>query len=489
MSGARGRTGLALLLLLLVVQVPAVATAAEPLPAVFHVHSRLSTGALTLAELLAQAERDGLGAVLLAENYLLRVEYGLPPFRALTRVVREEPSVLDHREAYAREVAAARRQFPNMVIVPGVEVMPHYRWTGTPLTMEMTLHDTQKNILVFGIDPLDLHTLTVTGNPHARVLGAQSVIDALPVLLVVPGVLLLWRPRVRRTRLGSAVVVVRRRRWVLGGLLLAIGVIALVRGWPFTVDRYPPWRDFGIEPYQTLIDDVEKRGGAAVWSFPEGPDAGTRSYGPVQVRWRTDAYPDDLLRSSGYTGFGAVYEQSLRFARPAEGWDRLLTQYVAGERAQPAFGVGEAGYHSSRAGKRLRPVQTVFFVDERSPKGVLDALKRGRMYAMRNSADAALVLSEFAVTGDGGAAGMGDTLKAAPGTPIEVRATVSSPSGSPIVRVTLVKDGKVEAAWTGRTPLEIRRPDVASARRAYYRLDARVSASDYLVSNPVFVAP
>ena len=212
----------------------------------------------------------------------------------------------------------------------------------------------------------------------------------------------------------------------LGGLLAAIGVIALVRGWPFTVDRYPPWRDFGIEPYQVLIDEVEKRGGAAVWSFPEGPDAGTRSYGPVTVRWRTDAYPDDLLRSSGYTGFGAVYEQPLRFARPAEGWDRLLSQYIAGERTRPAFGVGEAGYHSGRAGKKLRPVQTVFFVDERSPKGVLDALKRGRMYAMRNSADAALVLSEFAVTGGGGAAEMGDTLKAAPGTPVEVRATVSS---------------------------------------------------------------
>jgi hypothetical protein len=486
-SRARRRTGLAVVLLLLALA-PA-AMAAEPLPAVFHVHTRLSTGALTMADLLAQAEKDGLGAVFFAENYLLRVEYGLPPFRALTRVVREEPSVLDRREAYAREVAEARRRFPHMVIVPGVEIMPHYRWSGNPLTMAMTLHDTQKNVLVFGVDPLDLHTLPVTGNPHARVLGTQSLIDAIPVLLLVPGAMLLARRGVRRVRLGSAVVVVRRRRWLRGGLLVAIGVVALVRGWPFTVDRYPPWRDYGTEPYQVLIDEVERRGGAAVWSFPEGPDAGERSYGPVKVRWRTEAYPDDLLRTSGYTGFGAVYEQPLRFARPGEGWDRLLTHHVAGERAQPVWGVGEAGFHSGRGGKRLRPVQTVFFVEERSPAGALDALARGRMYAVRNSGEATLVLSELAVTGGGAAAGMGDTLRAAAGTPVEVRASVSSPTGSHAVRVTLVKDGKVEASWAGRTPLEVRHPDVAGVRRSYYRLDARVSSADYLVSNPVFVAP
>jgi hypothetical protein len=485
-SLARGRLGLALLLLL--AQAPA-AAAREPLPAVFHVHTRLSTGALTLTELLTQAEEDGLGAVFLSENYLLRLEYGLPPFRALTRMVREEASVLDHRARYAREVAEARRRFPRMVIVPGVEVMPHYWWSGNPLSLAMTLHDTQKNVLVFGIDPLDLHTLPVTGNPHARVLGAQSFVEALPVLLIVPGALLLARPRRRRVRLGTAVVIVRRRRWLLGGVLLALGVLALVRGWPFTVDRYPPWRDFGIEPHQALIDDVERRGGVAVWSFPEGPDAGERRLGPVHVRWRTHAYPDDLFRTSGYTGFGAVYEQPLRFARPGEGWDRLLVQHVAGERARAAWGVGEAGYHSGRGGKRLRPVQTVLLVDERSEAGALEAFRRGRMYAVRNSGDAMLVLAQLVVAGAGASAGMGDTLKAAPGEPIEVRAAVSSPGGAHAVRVTLVKDGKVESAWSGRTPIEIRHPDVAGPRRSYYRLEARVSAADYLVGNPVFVAP
>ncbi len=66
----------------------------DRLPAVLHLHSDLSTGDFPLEQLAAMAEKQGIGALLLAENYLLRVEYGLPPFRALTRAVREERSVL-----------------------------------------------------------------------------------------------------------------------------------------------------------------------------------------------------------------------------------------------------------------------------------------------------------------------------------------------------------------------------------------------------------
>ena len=75
---------------------------------VVHVHSDLSTGDFSLEELVALADRQGIGALLLAENYLLRVEYGLPPFRALTRVSREERSVDGRVEHYLARVAEAQ---------------------------------------------------------------------------------------------------------------------------------------------------------------------------------------------------------------------------------------------------------------------------------------------------------------------------------------------------------------------------------------------
>ena len=481
---------------LLVVVALAVVTAApavalERLPAVLHVHSSLSTGALRLEDVAATAERQGLGAVLVTENYLLRVEYGLSPFRALTRLSWEEKSVLWRLQEYLTRVEDVRRRFPNMVLTPGVEVMPHYHWSGSPFSLELALHETQKNILVFGLhDVASLGALPVIGNPATRELALQSLIDLAPAMLIIPGLVLLARPRMRRARLGSSVIVVRRRRWILGGIVLAIGVLGLVRGWPFTVDQYPPWMSYGLDPHQVLIDDVGARGGATVWSFPEAPDAGERRIGPMRVRWNTAPYPDDLLRTSGYTAFGAVYEQPTRFTRPGDGWDRLLTQYVAGERTRPVWGVGESGFHAALAGKRIGPIQTVFLVGERSEAALLDALKRGRMYAVRQSGEAPLVLGEFLAVSATAAAGMGDTLAAPAGTPIEVRATIETADGRPhAVRVALVRNGEVVGTWTGPAPLRIVHRDVADTSRRYYRLDARVSSSDYLLANPVFVAP
>ena len=478
----------AALALLLATVAPAAAL--ERLPGVLHVHSNFSTGTDTIDGLATVAREQGIGALLLSENYLLRLEYGLPPFRALTRVVHEERSVLDRVEEYFARIAEARRRFPGMVFVPGVEVMPHYHWSGNPLALDLRIHDSQKNLLLFGINDAEgLRRLPVTGNPGARVFQARGLIEALPALLIVPGLVVLARPRRRRIRLGGMVIVQTQRRWLLGGALVLIGMATLVRGWPFTVDRYPPWRAFGLDPHQEVIDAVETRGGAVVWSFPEAPDAGERFFGPARVSWGTAPYADDLLATSGYTAFGAVYEQPTTFARPGGGWDRILGQYAAGERARPVWGVGESGYHQASRGKRIGPIQTVFLVEQRTEAAVLDALKRGRMYAVRTT-EVGLVLAELVVASAAGAATMGETLPAPAGTPLEVRAIIEATRAPDrVVRVTLVKNGQVAEAWAGPAPLRVVHRDVADGRRNVYRLEARVSAGDHLLSNPVFVAP
>src|SRR5262249_24683639 len=120
----------------IVVAPPVLVTATPPqapeqVTAVLHTHSHPTTPELPLEEVARVAEASGINAIFLAENYLLRVEYGLPPFRALTRVTREEPSVLGGAgtKRFLVLVAATRRQHPRLLIVPGVEVMPHYFWT------------------------------------------------------------------------------------------------------------------------------------------------------------------------------------------------------------------------------------------------------------------------------------------------------------------------------------------------------------------------
>ena len=163
---------------------------------------------------------------------------------------------------------------------------------------------------------------------------------------------------------------------------------------------------------------------------------------------------------------------------------------MTGERARPAWAVGESGFHDARAGKRLGAVQTVFLVDERSERGVLNAFKRGRMYALRRSGEVALVLTEFTVAGAGGAAGVGETVAAPAGTPLEIRIRVDAEGGGfHQVRASLLRHGEVIATTTGSTPLTMIHREVAAGTRSFYRMEARVSAGDYLVANPVFVTP
>jgi hypothetical protein len=480
----------AVLLAALLLVTPLGAQELAPLPAVVHIHSDLSTGQYTLEELAEMAQRQGIGALLLSENYLNRVEYGLPPFRALTRVSHDSPSVHARLHEFLDRVARAQAARPGVLLLPGVEVMPHYRWAGSPLTLELTISGTQKNLLVFGIsDPATLGALPVIGNRAGGRCSLQSLIDAVPVLLLIPGVLLLFVKRRRRRRIGSAIIVIRQRQWRPGLILCALAVATVVRGWPFTSGAYSAYEDPGTMPHQAVIDFVEQRGGVAVWSFPEARDAGTQNVGPVRVTWSTEPYPDDLLRTFRYTAFGALYEETTRLERPGDGWDRLLRQYAAGERSRPAWGLGESGFHDVNAGKRLGRVQTVFLVRERTEAEVLSALRQGRLYALHRTPQTALALADFGVRSDEGRAISGETLKPAPGSVLEVAVGIDAAgTAAADLKVVLIRDGAIAEAWTGATPFRATHRETWDGRPAVFRIEAR-GAGGRLLSSPIFVRP
>jgi hypothetical protein len=209
--------------------------------------------------------------------------------------------------------------------------------------------------------------------------------------------------------------------------------------------------------------------------------------GPLQVVWRTDPHSDDLLRSARYTGFGGLYEQTVRVVEPGGLWDRLLGQYAAGERSRPAWAVGESGFHGGQAGKRVGTVQTVLLVEERTEAAVLDALRRGRLYALQRTDDAGLVLADFSIVTSAGIARPGETLRVRAGTPLEIRIAVGAGGGEMAVRLSLVRNGTVAEAWAGQTPFETVRRESADGRPAFYRLDVRSTTSHRLLTSPIFV--
>ena len=342
-------------------------------------------------------------------------------------------------------------------------------------------------MLVWGLDRAALERLPVIGNAARGAAGFQTLVDVLPALLIVPGAVLLVRPRSQRRRLGPAVVVVRRRAWLPGLLLCALGVTAIVRAWPFTQSPYPAWADAGSAPYQDLIDDVERAGGVSVWSLPEARDAGEHAVGPVRVTWTTEPYPDDLMKTFGYTAFGAIYEDTTRVEWPGDVWDRLLGEYVAGQRTRVPWALAEAAFHEASAGKRVGVIQTVFLVRERSEAAVLQALRAGRMYALRRGRDTALALTAFAAASAGAEAISGEMLRATPGATLEVTVALAGEPRPADVRVTLVRNGSVAAVWSGSTPFRATYRETWDGRPAVFRLEARASGGGRLLSNPIFV--
>jgi hypothetical protein len=468
------------------------APAYTQIPTALHVHSTWSSGNLSLEDLARLASTRGIGAILLADNHLQSFEYGLPPLRGLLRYRVRFPSVVSNGpEAFLRAVESAGARHPDVLIVPGVEVIPQYFWTGSLFDGSLTMHNGQKNLLALGLyKPEDYWELPAVGNTAA---GPWSPWLLSPVLLAIPGIWLLRSTRRRVMRLRYFQVVEKRRRTVPGVLCLLAGVLLLVNNYPF---RRAPVSAYdgsaGLRPYQDVIDFVAARHGLTAWSLPEASDHQVVTVSSLRATLRTEPYPADLLRTDRFTAFAGLYEDTTTFTTPGHGWDQLLLEYLHGRRVAPAWAVGEAAFHyEGQAGKRLGDVQTVALAERKDPSGVLDALRSGRAYCRLRTNDENLALDRFQVSSPHAeTAEAGDRLALPPGDRPDVHAVVESVTGRRLsIEVRLIRSGAVVQTLHAETPATLRwtEPPLASNARLYYRLEARGPAGLRVLSNPIFV--
>jgi hypothetical protein len=110
--------------------------------------------------------------------------------------------------------------------------------------------------------------------------------------------------------------------------LILLAVLLLLNNFPARAFPFDPYRDAGVAPYQALIRYVAAGGGLTFWSLPEARDLHVLSRGPFRVTVRTEPYPEDLLATDGYTGFGGIYEDTTTFTDPGGGWDRRLQEFA-----------------------------------------------------------------------------------------------------------------------------------------------------------------
>jgi len=287
-------------------------------------------------------------------------------------------------------------------------------------------------------------------------------------------------------------MVVQEKRYLVSGLLVATtGAIAFAYHVPFKVHEYDPYHEADLVPHQKVINRVHKLGGMTFWSMPEARDFSTHSIGYGTITIRTDPYPDDLIATTGYTGFGAIYADNITFTDLGNGWDQILTQYCKGFRSAPVWGIGEAAYHEESAGKRIGDVQTVFLVRTKSQVEVEHALRSGNYYAMFKKTEAApLRLSTFFITSEKDTAqiaGMGEEL-VTDAHPI-VHVTVSGDSLSRPFRLDLIRSGELLYRTQAAPPYELAYRDpspVILGKKNFYRIKISSPSTD-IVSNPIFV--
>jgi len=266
-------------------------------------------------------------------------------------------------------------------------------------------------------------------------------------------------------------------------------VLLLFNNHPFRsslVDQYHG--DRGIKPYQELIDFAVSKGALVFWNDVEAGN-GKREWGTVKLE--TEAHPEDLVLSQNYTGFQAVGDEPVAVVEPGNVWDHVLMEYLRGGRSHPVWGYGANDFQcAGESGPIFGATRTVFLVREKSRTAVMDAMRKGRMYSVRQPGPERLSLGEFTVkdVATGKKATLGEQLVSTDSPEISFK--IHSTGGKEKrVRVFLIRNGKVIKRESVVLPYEFKWIDsgVDKSQPAYYRLNVIASPVDHLVANPVFV--
>jgi hypothetical protein len=379
-------------------------------------------------------------------------------------------------DAYLSAIDRAAEMFPDMVLIPGCESAPYYYWSGSYFRGDLTANDHEKRLLAVGLEHAeDYERMPILHNGFSL----RHVGTVLPQLMVFAGAF------------GIGLVLCRgNRRWHRGvGAAVCIAAVLLaVNAMPFRSSPYDPYMgDLGIAPYQRYIDTVTSAGGMVFWNYPE-TRSGVRPLGPIRLN--TPPFPQVLVESKGYTGFAAVYGDTITVTEPGRQWDRVLTDYCRGRRQHPVWGISTADYHGEDgAGGALGNFPTMLLASEKSKRGVLEAMRAGRMYAVRGRYPQQLLLEAFSVSasGLGKKARLGEEILLPSPPEIHIAVTAKQPPAAP-VKIRLIRGGSLVRTFQATLPFRkiLRDEACPTGEKTYYRLDVRGPAG-VLVSNPIFV--
>ena len=448
----------------------------QAVPGLIDLRTTFSDGAYSVDGLVQLAKSKGFHVLFLNDHDRMAMEYGIFPLRNLLKKRVELNSInLQGADKFLQAIREAEKRHPEMIIVPGSETAPFYYWSGSFLKGNLTAHNPERRILTIGMDkPGDYNKLPILHNDVS--LNMVHLFSPVCIIFSIAFaasffMVLFWK-----------------------GILRLIGVVILIFSFLFIMNTllsdsspFDPYHgDQGIAPYQSVIDYVSSRGGLTFWNYPE-TKSGIRKMGPITVS--TPPYPGVLGDSKGYTGFSVLYGENITVTEPGNIWDLTLKEYCRGLRKRPPWGIATSDFHKEgESGEKLGNFQTVFFLKEKTKAQILDALKKGRMYACQGSYPKIPRLDSFFVSSTQGTEPgiSGDEIMLTGNPVIHISLSMESPSSKP-VKVRIIRSGALIKMIESPLPLKITFEDsyFNPGEKVYYRMDMR--GAGIVVSNPIFV--
>jgi hypothetical protein len=154
---------------------------------IIDVHSKISDGKYSQEQIAELAGEKGLKVLIFSESALRKWEYGLWPLRNIIKKTYQENSVLRMGIGkYLKKFAALKRQFPGLVLVPGLEVSPFFYWEGSPFSKRFALVDYYKQFLIIGVKR-DYQNLPIVGNRRLFYFSRNTLFSLWPILLIIFG--------------------------------------------------------------------------------------------------------------------------------------------------------------------------------------------------------------------------------------------------------------------------------------------------------------
>ncbi len=464
-------------------------SAAEELiqaPAAIHISSTVSDGKHSIPEIVETAKENGIKVIVFTDHDLIKWEYGLWPLRKIIKKTIERNSIITYGiKRYLREIEDAQKENPDLILIPAVESAPFYYWSGSPFKHNLKLHSWHRHILVIGLEKAeDYKNLPLVSNSNSLYLRFKVWL-LWPIIILLTGVFCLRKRKFRYKDLQGRQLGPYSLKWRIFGIAtIILSLLFLFNNYPFAEFKYDQYHgEQGIVPYQNLIDYVNNKGGLTFWAHPEAEY--TRRIGEVEVE--TLGYSGYLLDASDYTGF-AVFTEGYKTARPGGIWDSVLKQYCLGERKSPAWTISELDFDAAgNLSTYMTDIRTIILIPRLTKTAVLEALKGGKMYAVRGNPG--LVLDKFIIQDSlsdiNGT--MGDSIELS-GNPILKISGHFPDKLSKSVKINLIRNGSVIKRFELSSHFKIDYQDDYSDedRKIYYRLEIKYSGGS-LVTNPVFV--